>query len=416
MFKKNTLIKYAYLSIILTISPVICNAEDSDQINALRRAAMNELAQPENTITKDEVFTSAALGLQSLNPEISVVGDMLWHYTDSDSTDKNSDFNFRTLGIHFESYLDPYTLLKATVGINESKAALGEAYITRYGILPHINLTLGKFRQQFGIVNRWHKHGLDQVDFPLALQQIFGPDGLNQTGASIDWVIPEFSGLLQKIIFQVTDADNDHIFAENERSNISALGHYSLYRDLTESTYAELGFSGLYGKNDTWTIGEDIINKEMDVWVWGADFTLLWEPTDNMRYHNLTWRTETYSMSKDILAPDGSGADTINAWGLYSYLQGKISRTITLGLRYDYFVPDTKSYASAETGNIAPLAVTTEDANRWQISPYVTWNQSPFVHFRVELNHQDGNGTGPKSDTIWLQCIFAAGPHKHERY
>ena len=28
----------------------------------------------------------------------------------------------------------------------------------------------------------------------------------------------------------------------------------------------------------------------------------------------------------------------------------------------------------------------------------------------------DDTGTGPEEDVLWLQCIFAAGPHKHERY
>jgi len=50
------------------------------------------------------------------------------------------------------------------------------------------------------------------------------------------------------------------------------------------------------------------------------------------------------------------------------------------------------------------------------VGPYITWYQSPFVHFRAEYNYQDGDGTGPEENVVWLQCIFAAGPHKHERY
>jgi hypothetical protein len=407
---------FYYLCTILLVSNIVCNADENSQLEALRQAAMSEIAQPENVDAKEEIFNSGALGLQSLNPEISVVGDMLWRYNNSDSTDQKSDFNFRTLGIHFGAYLDPYTRFKAAVGINENEAELGEAYITRFGIVPHINLTLGKFRQQFGVVNRWHKHALDQVDFPLALQQIFGPGGLNQTGASVAWIIPELSGFLQELTIQITDGNSPRVFAENDKNNIAALGHYRVYRDLSDSTYAELGFTGLYGKNNKWTIGEDIIDKDLDTFVFGADFTLMWEPTTRMRYHNFTWRTETYALNKDIMAPDGSGEDTLNAWGLYSYIQGKVSRTIILGARYDYFKPDTKTYAEEDTANIAPLAVTVDGADRWQIGPYITWNQSPFVHFRAEYDHQDGSGTGPKADIFWLQCIFAAGPHKHDRY
>ena len=56
----------------------------------------------------------------------------------------------------------------------------------------------------------------------------------------------------------------------------------------------------------------------------------------------------------------------------------------------------------------------------WQVAPYVTWSISPFVHLRLEYNHRDGyNIPGDhdhRVDIFTLQLVFAAGPHKHERY
>jgi len=333
---------------------------------------------------------------------------------------------FRGLGIHLESYLDPYTRFKAAFSVSEHDTHLGEAYMTRFGLLPNVNVTLGKFRQQFGVVNRWHKHGLDQVDFPLALRQIFGPGGLNQTGGAVEWTLPDVMGCSQELVLQVTDGENGRVFGENAGNAPCGLLHYKVFRDLTASTYAELGCSGLYGRNNAWTVGQTTneagtveavcADSDRDVRVLGAEWTVSWEPTERMRYRNLTWRTEAYALEKDILAPDGTGEDTINAWGLYSYLESKVSRTLVLGVRGDYFEPDVKTYADSETVSFAPLAVTEQGAYRWQLGPYVTWHQSPFVHFRAEYNHQDGHGTGPEEDVFWLQCIFAAGPHKHERY
>jgi hypothetical protein len=406
----------ACLSIMPMFPFFICDAQAADEIDALRRAAKAEIAEASQEDTQKETFSSGALGLQKLNPEISVTGDLLWSYTESESADKTSDFVFRGLGIHAEAYLDPYTRFKAAFSVSEDDTHLGEAYMTRFGIVPNVNLTLGKFRQQFGVVNRWHKHGLDQVDFPLALRQIFGPAGLNQTGGSFEWTMSGLAGCSQEAVFQVTDGENGRVFAENTDNKPSVLGHYKLFRDITSSIYAEIGFSALWGRNNEWTVGEDMIDRERDAWVLGADLTVLWEPTERMRYRNVTLRTEAYALEKDILVSDGSGEDTINAWGVYSYLESKISRTIIIGVRGDYFEPDVKPYASAETVNLAPLAVTEDGAYRWQVGPYVTWHQSPFVHFRAEYNHQDGDGTGAEEDVLWLQCIFAAGPHKHERY
>ncbi len=390
--------------------------DDDPKLEALRQAAQAEVSEEGREEPREETFVSRALGLQALNPELSVTGDLLWSYTDGETTDKESDFIFRGLGLHLEGYLDPYTRFKAAASLDEHDVHLGEAYMTRFGLLPHVNLTLGKFRQQFGVVNRWHKHGLDQVDFPLALRQIFGPGGLNQTGGSLDWTMPELIGLSQELVVQVTDGENGRVFAENSDNYPSALAHYKVFRDLTASTYAELGLSGLYGRNSEWTVGERTIDEELDAWVFGADLTVMWEPTHRMRYRNVTWRTEAYALNKDILAPDGSGEDTLKTWGIYSYLESKVSRTVMLGVRVDYYEPDVKAYAASESVNLNPLAVTESGAHRWQVCPYITWHQSPFVHFRAEYDHADGNGTGPEEDVFWLQCIFAAGPHKHERY
>ena len=189
-----------------------------------------------------------------------------------------------------------------------------------------------------------------------------------------------------------------------------------MYRDISASTYAELGASVLYGQNNRWPVEETSTDKSLNAWVFGIDYSMVWEPTDRMRYHNVTWRTEAYALDKAILAPDDLGKDTLNPWGVYSYLENKVSRTLVAGVRVDYYEPDVKSYAIVGTTTLSPLAVTENGARVWQVCPYVTWYQSPFVHFRVEYNHADAEGVDVAENVLWLQCIFAAGPHKHERY
>ena len=181
----------------------------------------------------------------------------------------------------------------------------------------------------------------------------------------------------------------------------------------------EWGLTGLVGWNDQWEVGSSTTTqdrREMTT-VLGADMSMLWEPTEKMRYRNVEWRSEAYWLNKDIVAPDGSGEDTLNSWGLFSYLQSKISRTVDIGIRGDFFVPDTKSYANySGCTSLSPLAVTGDDPYLWQVGPYITWRQSPFVKFRLEYDHADGRGIDNAEDIIWLQVIFSAGPHKHERY
>jgi len=231
-------------------------------------------------------------------------------------------------------------------------------------------------------------------------------------------MMPPIGEVSQQLTFQVTDGSNSRLFADNARNRPSLLAHYKNYRDLSKDTYLEWGLTGLLGWNDEWNISSGTKqNSSQETFVLGADLSVLWEPTEKMRYRNVEWRNEAYWLNKKLLAPDGSGADSINAWGLYSYLQNKISRTIDIGIRGDFYVPDTKSYANLSSSlSLLPLAVTGDNPYLWQIGPYITWWQSPFVKFRAEYDYSNGKGIENPEHVIWLQAIFSAGPHKHERY
>ena len=390
-------------------------AEKESDVKSLRHLAEAEAEKEEYKEKLEEtIFKQAGLALQKLNPEISITGDIVNTYA-ADNYANRFNFNFRNLGIHFEAYMDPYTRFKAAIPVTTSTAKIGEAYFTRYGVMNNVNLTMGKFRQQFGVVNRWHKHALDQVDFPLALRQIFGSGGLNQTGVSLDWAMPPLGNSSQELVFQVTNGENDRLFSGNVIGIPSMLAHYKNYRNLSRDVYMEFGLTGLVGWNREWDVssGSTTITKEdsKHTAVYGADLSFLWEPADNMRYRNLEWRSELYWLNRDILAPDNSGADVLNSWGAYTYLQSRVSRTLDIGTRFDFYKPDTKTYA----GTLSPLAYT-EDTHQWQISPYITWHQSPFVKFRLEYNHLESKHLEKPEDRIMLQAVFAIGPHKHERY
>ena len=91
-----------------------------------------------------------------------------------------------------------------------------------------------------------------------------------------------------------------------------------------------------------------------------------------------------------------------------------------MGVRFDYYSPEVISYVIDDHDLhdlMPPSLVATEDgAHRWLGALYVTWWQSPFVKYRIQYEHEDGSGTGDPVDRVVFQCVFSAGPHKHERY
>ena len=393
-----------------------------DELAALRGLALQEAggeAPPEKT-PEETVFKAAGLSLQKLNPEISASGDFLTYYRSQNGTRKRTDAEMRGLELNIQSYLDPFSYMKATAHMSDEGVDIEEVYFTRFSAIGGANLDIGRFRQSFGVVNRWHEDALDQVAYPLALQRIFGDEGLNQTGASLDWTLPTWGDAHQEFVFQVTNGENEALFEGDALGTPSMLFHYKNYRDLSDSAYLEWGLSGLFGWNDEWEIqsGSDVVTDydALGTRVFGADLSYLWEPLDQALYRNVEWRSELYVLNRDILTPDGAGRDSVNAWGAYSYVQSKVARNWILGVRGDYFEPDSKDYAETDDLSLAPIAYSASNPHRWQIGPYVTWWQSEWVRLHGEYNYAWGDGMEPDEHIFWGQAIFAIGPHKHDRY
>ncbi len=398
-------------------APVSEEVKAEEEADYLRKLAQGIAGEEEEEKTPEEtVFKFGGLSLQQLNPEISVSGDFVGHYRNQSGTRKRSDASIRGLELNFQSYLDPYSRIKATTHISDEGVDLEEAYLTHFTALENATLDLGRFRQQFGVINRWHEDALDQVQYPLALRSIFGDEGINQTGASVEWTLPKWGQAHQGLTFQVTNTENERLFGGDTLGNPSLLLHYKNYRDLSRDTYLEFGLSGLFGWNDEWSVDGVNKNDALGTQVFGADLSLLWEPADRTLYRNVEWRSEVYLLNRDILAPDNSGRDNLQAWGAYSYLQSKVARNLDIGIRADYYKPDSKDYADTAGASLTPLAYTADDAYRWQICPYITWWQSEFVKFRLEYDYADGRGMENPEHVFFLQAIFSAGPHKHERY
>jgi len=407
--------------------PVPEEAKAEDELARLRGLAESMAGEKKVQKAPEEtVYKFGGLSLQQLNPEISVSGDFIGHYRHQgenryqDETRKRTDAEIRGLELNFQSYLDPYSRIKATTHISDEDVDLEEVYLTHFTVLENATLDLGRFRQQFGVVNRWHEDALDQVHYPLALRRIFGDEGLYQTGASLEWILPKWGQAYQGLTFQVTNTENERLFGGDTLGNPTMLVHYKNYRDLSRDTYLEFGLTGLFGWNDEWQMDDAHTgiteHDTLGTRVFGADLSLLWEPADQALYRNVEWRSEVYFLNQDILAPDDSGRDNLNAWGAYSYLQSKIARNLDIGVRADYYKPDSKDYANTAGASVVPLAYTAKNAERWQICPYITWWQSEWVKLRCEYDYAFGHGTEDTEHVLWLQAIFSAGPHKHERY
>ena len=131
---------------------------------------------------------------QSFNPDISAIGDILFHAGKNEQNTKKNQFQFRELELAFGSPVDPYGRADFFIGIEEEDGEwhthLEEGYFT-FDTLPFdLKARAGKFFSAFGKANQMHTHAMPWVDKPLVIKNFFGEEGMSEAGAELSWLVP----------------------------------------------------------------------------------------------------------------------------------------------------------------------------------------------------------------------------------
>ena len=104
-----------------------------------------------------------------------------------------------TLGqaeLSLSGVVDPYftaeahilSLVNTTSG--ESVFEVEEAFLTTSGLPLGLQLEVGYFLTEFGIINAQHPHVWDWLDMPVVNSRMFGGDGMRQGGFRASWLLP----------------------------------------------------------------------------------------------------------------------------------------------------------------------------------------------------------------------------------
>lgn len=360
-------------------------AEQEAEVARLRQAAAAAASAQTPTSAGVEPSTRFVSGTRmqpQLNPEISLIGDMYGVGGSSERTRASAG----EWELDVQSALDPYSRVHFVLSMPEGEpVGLEEGYVTWLNLPGSTSLTVGRMRQQFGVLNRWHPHALDQAEAPWVLQESFGPEGLKGTGVSLDWLMPKLWADTNELTVQVTNGDNEVAFAGADWRKPTVLARLKNYWDISSNSYVEVGLNALHGSADP--------NGTRRHDFYATDFTYDWYPAKRSTYHEFTLRGMV--LLSQLAKLDGSTRD---AWGGYVYGQYKLSQHWIAGVRYDR-VGDQR------------------EANHdyWGISPYLTLWQSEFVRLRGEASYRRDNLLGTDHRFL-LQLTVAAGPHKHDTY
>lgn len=353
----------------------------TDELAALRAAAAEAAGTDTARARADSAQPTRFIGRErsqpQLNPEISATGDVR-AYAQTPGL-QHDNFDPREFEVGFQSPLDPYSSTKIFVSFENGNVSIEEGYAYWTGLPGRLRFDVGKFRQQFGEVNRWHLHALPETEYPLALRTYLGDDGLAGTGISL---YRAFGGLgVHELTAQATRSASDvELFGGSGRPTY--LLHLLNFWQLTRAAYMQVGGTALYGTNP---------DSSLRTKVGGIDVRLTWRPPQQALYREWTLRGELYALRKEYA---GTGRTHL---GYYLGTTYKLGQRWIAGVRYDYVEhPDSARITR-------------------QIIPSLTLWESEWVELRAQYTWKKTMGF-PVGNQFALQAVWAIGPHKHETY
>ncbi|UCG15092.1 MAG: hypothetical protein JSV19_07315 [Phycisphaerales bacterium] len=356
-------------------------------------ALLEELsAQGATEDVKPGFVESVGRAFQSVNPDISVNADFVGHYSNREGGKFDDEFLFRHFEIGFSGNIDPYARADIFVGIGrhdgEWHTHLEEAYLTYLGLPRDLQARAGRFKSRFGKANPQHLHTLPWVEYPLAIQNYFGYEGLSGDGLGVSWLVPNPWEEYIELTYEVINNDSS-LFAGEETDDFVHLAHLKSFFDLSDASTLETGFTLATAPNDEGHGG----NRTM---VEGFDLTYKWRPPEAGRHKAFTWQTEVLAAQADLRG----GQET--SWGMYTSADYQFARRWVAGARYDYSqMPHSSSL------------------HEHGYSAYLTFLQSEYLFWRLGYQYTDRNFRvhGDKGEhELFLQCNFSLGPHRAHAY
>jgi hypothetical protein len=329
----------------------------------------------------------------SANPDLSVIGDFRGLYRSYGY--HNFDAVLHETEFSFQSVVDPYARADFFYSVGEDEKTgtfsgeIEEGTLTTLSLPKHLQLKVGRLKQQVGRVNPIHAHALPFVDMPDAYVNFFGEEGLKGDGASLSWLLPNHV-FYQELTVEATNvAAESPSFERSKQNNFLYLVHLKNFWDLSANATLELGLSGIAGEN--------LVQKMTSI---GAvDVTYKWKPIRYNTYKSVTFQNELY-YSQAIF-----DTSTINAIGFYSLLNVQVAKRYFLAGRFDYSNRPNSAQFVQQSGSLT-----------------LGWYATEFQKIELEGKYTTMNEALPENNNeknfvqAYLRWIFVIGSHGAHQY
>lgn len=384
---------------------------------------------------------------QSMNPDISAIGDFLVDLSPGDPrvTEDENRFSLREVELGIQAAVDPYFRADIFLGLHAGEIEVEEAYLTALALPGELQVRFGRFHLPMGKVNLTHRPELLTVEYPLVLRTWFGAEGFSGTGISASRIFAPL-GFFQELQFFVLNGiegeghaqgahgddhghghgpgDDDHgpladlIAGGPDRSGLEQfgfLGHLRSFADLTSAANLEVGISAGVGSVERYrplpvgtpgTGDVDVFRTYPTQRLFGANAIVRWRPPARALYRSFRWEVEGF----------GQDGPESRVWGGFTQAQWQLGRRSHVGARLDAVqLPGGQEVEVFGEGAGRHVHFYREDGGEWRhaASGTLTFFPSEFSRFRVMLERTWGAGW--EEGGAWraaFQTTFSVGPHR----
>jgi hypothetical protein len=329
------------------------------------------------------------------NPAIGLIIDTVGSYQENGG----GNFEFRSAEIGISANIDPFARGYAIFNGTNDGVEVEEAAIVTTSLPYNLTVKGGRFFADFGRLSKFHDHDLPFVNRPQVLDTFVGGES-QADGVEVSYLAPLEQYLTLTLgAYNKIGADNEQVDNAVPRAlnRFTYLAHPATFISLNDSNSIDLGANLAYTpKVDTFTTDDMEAGNGKARYLADLDITFRYIPLSQAQYRGLIWGTEVLYNSEDWDVGDETTPvfRSEGAFGLYSYVEARLTRRYYPGFMFDY-----QQALDRQQGDLASY------------SPYFTIWLSEFQRLRLQYTYL----TEPANheSQFFLQWTGVLGSHVH---
>jgi ABC-type Mn2+/Zn2+ transport system permease subunit len=362
----------------------------------------------------------------ALLPELRLEGNIIGNYTSGNRRQLEREFgeevdgedffvrrnrvNLREVELGLRSTIDPFARFEAIFSAEQAfegelEVGIEEGILTFSALPGRLHARLGKFRTGFGEYNDSDPEEIPEVDPPNVIVNLFGRDGDGwiDTGVALNRLFAVTDEVTFTIWGAAFNGDNDEAF-HGGRAGVARrpawFTRFESFVELGQSTGLEMGVGYARGNHLEET---DEGRRYLPSRILNAHLELDYRDPVLGLYRGFNFLTEVFYTWRDQLIEfeDESGeertrVETVGRLGLYSIAEAQLTRTWSVGGRFDYSQLPEREEEGPRT--------------RWELagSAIASYRPSRFLTLRAQYKHTERN-FALDSDELYLQALFVIG-------